>query len=328
MSLLEKKKRNEDQDEEPQVNDEESQVNDEESQVNDEESQVNDEDPQVNDEESQVNDEEDQDYEEEDQDYEEEDQDYDQESSATLEIDSDGDREYVPRRSSILTESEVDSPEVIEKEVQEIFRRHNVPEENEEELQDDQEDFSEDEDTSDMTVAEKQRRAREFLKDNKYNRFFKGQAPAEFMSNTESEAKIQLRIRFLLQYEQFVREHQGDTEAIKKWVRKWRPSKTERSSAGGELRKWKKSVLKHYHLYIDNEETMDVLLGKNVIQRRKRDSHGNYHERDTHYLRSHDIQVLLGKSDIPCFLNWAHENKHFGKNTDVSETQWGSLERN
>jgi transposase InsO family protein len=133
------------------------------------------------------------------------------------------------------------------------------------------------------------------------------------MSNTESEAKIQLRIRFLLQYEQFVREHQGDTEAIKKWVRKWRPSKTERSSAGGELRKWKKSVLKHYHLYIDNEETMDVLLGKNVIQRRKRDSHGNYHERDTHYLRSHDIQVLLGKSDIPCFLNWAHENKHFGK---------------
>jgi transposase InsO family protein len=156
---------------------------------------------------------------------------------------------------------------------------------------------------------------REFLKENQENRYFSGHGLPEFLQNAECDESIDLKAKFRYEYEKFVAEHPENREAIEEFVKKWKPDRKERKKAGGipHLKNWKKTLIKNHEVLVISENPLDLMLGRKAIIRRFKDPKTEQmHSRPN--IRDYDIQVLLKKSEIPLWLNWAHSYNpdHFG----------------
>jgi hypothetical protein len=220
----------------------------------------------------------------------------------------DSDDEDASRRSLSSIESQPSSNEDSDEELREIFKRHSVS------ISEDKEE-SESESETDMDLAQKAERAQEFLRENKTNRFFQGHVLPGFMGKADNDALIKLRTRFLFEYKNFVKENQGNQEAIEDFVDDWKATEEEKTNARGTILtnpgNWKKkSVIKEYDFFKDTENPEDLVLAKKAIIRRyKENNEWKYRPN----IRDYDTQVILSKSEIPCWLNWSHKSKHFGQ---------------
>jgi chemotaxis protein histidine kinase CheA len=215
------------------------------------------------------------------------------------------------------SESEEDSDSDSDFEM-ETGSSHNedIPQDSENEDQNNEKDKDKEDENLDeesMNFEQKQRTVMEYLKQNKTNRFFNGDCTPEFMSKAEDQEMINLRTRFRYEYEQFKKEHQDDEASIKKFIRDWRPTKQERKRVKriSNLSAWKTSTINLFDFFVYDEEAKDYVLAKKKITRRVRNDKEELVPRPGKRRKGTNFSVILSKSDIPSWLNWAHADKHW-----------------